>query len=138
MLDDEVARRVDEGLLEACIKGDIAATSSLLDAGACVNALCAPSVGCHTTPLLEAVKNAGCNADHTVVVKQLLQAGADPDRVPGPSPSGEPPGDSALQHAAAEGYLVRRAISHSNAPAIHYNTLFMSSCRNRRKLQIFC
>lgn len=106
--DDEVARRVDEGLLEACVKGDAVATASLINAGgACVNAFCSPNMGCNTTPLLEAVKNAGCAADHVGVVKQLLQAGADPDKVPGPSPSGEPPGDSALQHAAAEGYLVR-------------------------------
>ena len=44
---------------------------------------------------------------HTACVELLLEASADPDRVPGCGPTGEPPGDSALQHAAAEGYLVR-------------------------------
>jgi ankyrin repeat protein len=89
--------------LQACIRGDATTVATLLAQGADANALCSIT---NTTPLLEAVKNVGAG-EHAAVVKLLLEASADPDRVPGSGPTGEPPGDSALQHAAAEGYLVR-------------------------------
>jgi len=90
-------------LLEACADGDLSAVSALLQGGAAADAV---SSDPQTTPLLEAVKNATGTAEHTAIVKLLLKASADPDRVPVSGPTGEPPGDSALQHASAEGFLV--------------------------------
>lgn len=90
-------------LLEACADGDLSAVSALLQGGAAADAV---SSDPQTTPLLEAVKNATGTAEHTAIVKLLLKASADPDRVPVSGPTGEPPGDSALQRASAEGFLV--------------------------------
>jgi len=103
-------------LLEACADGDLSAVSALLQGGAAADAV---SSDPQTTPLLEAVKNATGTAEHTAIVKLLLKASADPDRVPVSGPTGEPPGDSALQHASAEGFLVRamsRPPAHSQRP----------------------
>ena len=91
-------------LLEACADGDLSAVSALLQGGAAADAV---SSDPQTTPLLEAVKNATGTAEHTASVKLLLKASADPDRVPVSGPTGEPPGDSALQHASA-GRAARR------------------------------
>ena len=102
-------------LLQACVRGDVAAVAALLRKGVAADAVCGHDP--ETTPLLEAVKNAttgdaaaGTDAgtdEHTAIVNLLLEASADPDRVPTADPDGEPPGDSPLQHAAAEGLLVR-------------------------------
>ena len=86
-------------LLEACAAGALSAVSALLPGGAAADAV---SSDPQTTPLLEAVKNATGTAEHTAIVKLLLKASADPDRVPVSGPTGEPPGDSALQ----QGFLV--------------------------------
>ena len=93
---------VAEALLGACAQGDAQAVEAMLSQGADPDVVCSLS---NSTPLLEAVKRVG-PGDHAAVVQLLLRASADPDRVPGSGPSGEPPGDSALQHSAAEGYLV--------------------------------
>jgi hypothetical protein len=88
-------------LLEAIAKGDAAAVGAILraEAGcAAADTVCGEPA---TTPLLAAVKG-----EHTDIVSLLLDASADPDRVPLADPNGEPPGDSPLQHAAAEGFLV--------------------------------
>lgn len=88
-------------LLEAIAKGNAAAVDTILrtEAGRAVaDAVCGEP---ETTPLLAAV-----NGEHTDIVSLLLDASADPDRVPLADPNGEPPGDSPLQHAAAEGFLV--------------------------------
>jgi ankyrin repeat protein len=95
-------------MIQACVGGDTADVSALLTQGADANSICSVT---NSTPLLEAVKNVGLpGGDHAAVVQLLLQASADPDRVPGSGPTGEPPGDSALQHAAAEGYLVSTSV----------------------------
>jgi ankyrin repeat protein len=89
-------------LLDAVIKGDGDAVRVVLrraEGRAAADIVCGEP---ETTPLLEAVKG-----EHTAIVSLLLEASADPDRVPAADPNGEPPGDSPLQHAAAEGFLVR-------------------------------
>lgn len=97
-------------LLDAVAKGNPAAVDAILrtEAGrAAADAVCGDP---ETTPLLVAVKG-----EHTSIVSLLLDASADPDRVPSAESNGEPPGDSPLQHAAAEGFLV-----HSRFPSLEF------------------
>ena len=95
-------KKLNGALIQAATEGDAEAVRRCLRDGADANAAASD-----TTALLEAVKNAGGAEEHTAIVNLLLEASADPDRVPVADPDGEPPGDSPLQHAAAEGLLVR-------------------------------